>query len=34
MPKTEPIAMTNPAPPPDWQRPMLKIAEGDGDFLR
>ncbi|WP_374398227.1 phosphoadenosine phosphosulfate reductase [Tabrizicola sp.] len=33
MPKTEPIAMTNPAQPPDWQRPMLKIAEGDGDFL-
>ena len=27
------LMITQPAPPPDWQRPMLKIAEGDGDFL-
>jgi hypothetical protein len=25
--------MSNPSQPPDWQRPMLKIAENDGDFL-
>ena len=25
--------MDNPDAPPDWQRAMLAIAEGDGDFL-
>ena len=33
MTKVDALTMTNPARPPDWQRPMLKIAEGDGDFL-
>jgi hypothetical protein len=33
MPQTDPTLMNTEAEPPDWQRPMLRIAEGDGDFL-
>jgi len=33
MPKTDTPSVTHPIQPPDWQRRMLRIAEGDGDFL-